>query len=85
MLMNVRKKNCKILKKFFNKIRYKLGLYDLREEGRKWVVENFGREYEQEFLQKYDDINRGIPIGGLLETRVFLAMIETIKKETVTK
>lgn len=81
MLTSAPKKNCKILKKFFNKIRYKLGLYDLREEGRKWVVENFGRDYEQEFLQKYDDINRGISIGGFLETVVFLDIIETIKTE----
>lgn len=81
MPMNVLRKNCRILKKYFNKIRYKLELYDLREEGRKWVIKNIGEEYEQEFLQKYDNINRGIPIGGFLETAVFLDMIETIKKE----
>ena len=81
MLMNVLKKNCRILKKCFNKIRYKFGLYDLRQEGRKWVIKNLGEEYEQEFLQKYDDINRDIPIGGFSETLVFLDMIETIKSE----
>lgn len=81
MLMNVLKKNYCALKKCFNRIRYKFGWYDLREEGRKWVVKNLGDEYEQEFLQKYDDINRGIPIGGFLETAVFLEMIERIKKE----
>lgn len=66
MPMNVPKMNCRILKKYFNKIRYKLGLYDLMEECKKWVIENLGAEYEQEFLQKYDDLNSGIPIGGFL-------------------
>jgi hypothetical protein len=30
----------------------------------------------------YDAINRGIPIGGLLETAAFLDMIERVKKES---
>lgn len=30
----------------------------------------------------YDSINRGIPIGGFLETVTFLDMIERVKKES---
>lgn len=64
-----------------HKIRIKLGLYDLRIEGAKWVAKNLGKDYVEEFLEKYDDINSGIPIGGIAETMVFLDMIEQIKKE----
>lgn len=67
------------MKRLIHNIRIKLGLYDLRKEGAKWVSENIGEEYVDEFLEKYDDINRGIPIGGMLETAVFLDMIEQIK------
>lgn len=67
------------MKRLIHNIRIKLGLYDLRKEGAKWVSENIGKEYVDEFLEKYDDINRGIPIGGMVETAVFLDMIEQIK------
>ena len=63
------------------KIRKKLGLYDLRKEGIKWVSKNLGDEYVSEFCENYDNINRGIPIGGVYETIVFLRMIEQIKQE----
>ena len=63
------------------KIRKKLGLYDLRKEGAKWVSKNLGDEYVSEFCENYDNINRGIPIGGVDETVVFLRMIEQIKQE----
>ena len=62
-------------------IRIKLGLYDLRKEGAKWVAKNIGEDYVEEFLTKYDDINRGIPIGAMAETMVFLDMIERIRNE----
>ena len=65
----------------FKRIKKKLGLYDLRKEGAKWVEKNFGSEYVPEFLEKYDNINRGIPIGGFYETAVFIDMIERIKEE----
>lgn len=67
------------MKRLIHNIRIKLGLYDLRKEGAKWVSENIGEEYVDEFLDKFDDINRGIPIGGMIETAVFLDMIEQIK------
>lgn len=65
----------------FGKIRKKFGWYDLRKEGVKWVAKNLGKEYVEEFLDKYDKINRGIPIGGFAETAVFIDMIERIKEE----
>lgn len=69
------------MKRLIHNIRIRLGLYDLRKEGAKWVAKNIGEDYVEEFLAKYDDINRGIPIGGMAETAVFLDMIERIKSE----
>lgn len=40
-----------------------------------------GEKYVEEFLAKYDDINRGIPIGGIAETIAFINLIERIKKQ----
>ena len=73
------------MKHLIRNIKIKLGLYDLRKEGIKWVSKNIGEEYIEEFLEKYDNINRGIPIGGLIETAVFLDMIEQIKTESENK
>jgi hypothetical protein len=69
------------MKRLIHNIRIKLGLYDLRREGAKWVAKNIGEDYVEEFLTKYDDINRGISIGGIEETIIFLDMIERIRKE----
>jgi len=69
------------MKRLIHNIRIKLGLYDLRKEGVKWVAKNIGEDYVEEFIAKYDDINRGIPIGGMVETIVFMDMIERIKEE----
>lgn len=68
------------MKSLIHNIKIKLGLYDLRKEGAKWVAKNMGEEYVEEFLAKYDDINRGIPIGGIVNTIAFLNLIEQIKK-----
>ena len=62
-------------------LRIKLRLYNLRKEGAKWVSKNIGEDYVEEFLTKYDDINRGIPIGNTIETIAFLDMIAEIKKQ----
>ena len=67
--------------KLLSIIRRKFGLYNLREEGIKWVKENIGENYVEEFCEKYDNINRGIPIGNYAETVVFLDMIERIKSQ----
>lgn len=65
----------------FSRIRKKFGRYDLRKEGAKWVEKNIGPEYVDEFCENYDKLNQGIPIGGFIETAVFLDMIEQIKRE----
>lgn len=64
-----------------HKLKKKLGLYDLEKEGAKWVAKNLGEEYVEEFKEKYEKINRGIPIGGLEETIMFVDMLEQIKRE----
>ncbi len=52
------------IKKFFYK-------KDLRERCRE--------KYGDEFVQMYDMLNDGIPIGNLEETTIFLAMIKEAK------
>ena len=66
--------------KLFRRIRKRFGWYNLREELAKWVEENMGGEYVEEALQMYDDINSGRPIGGIMETIIFLDLVETVKK-----
>ena len=39
------------------------------------------KEYVEEFLARYDDINRGVPIGGIVKTMTFINLIERIKKQ----
>ena len=64
-----------------NKTKNKLGLLDFRAEAAKWVKKNLGEEYVEEFLNDYDSLNRGIPIGSSVKTIVFLKMIEHIKSD----
>lgn len=63
------------------KIKLFFGIYNLREEGRLFCIREFGEEYGDEFIQKYDDLNQGIPIGGIYETAVFIDLVEHIKTE----
>ena len=53
----------------------------MRAELAKWVERNIGPRYVDEALEKYDKINRGIPIGGMVETVAFIDMVETVKSE----
>lgn len=53
---------------------------NLRKDGAKWVRENIGEEYVDEFYEKYDKLNNGIPIDDFVETVVFLNMLEKIKR-----
>ena len=69
------------MKRLIHNLRIKLGLYDLRKEGAKWVAKNIGEECVEEFLARYDDINRGVPIGGIVETLTFINLIERIKEQ----
>ena len=65
--------------KLFKKLKRKH--YNLRSELAKWVEKNIGIEYVDEAIEKYDKINRGIPIGGIAETVVFVDMVETVRAE----
>ena len=38
------------------------------------------RAYGDEFIEMYDDICRGIPIGGIAETAVFIEMVEMVRE-----
>ena len=67
----------------FKRFRKKHELYDLRKEVAIWVEKNIGAEYVKEALDKYDKINSGIPIGDVLETMIFLDMIERIKEQAL--
>ena len=69
------------MKSLIHDIKIKLGLYDLRKEGAKWVAKNMGEEYVEEFLANYDDMSRGVPIGGIVETMTFINLIERIKEQ----
>ena len=55
-------------KKFFRKKDKK----DLREICRD--------KYGNDFVRMYDMLNKGIPIGGLEETRIFLAMVKAAEE-----
>lgn len=57
---------------------------NLRKYSKKWVAKNLGQEYVNEFLEKYDRLNSGMPIGGFVETAIFVDMIQKIKKERET-
>ena len=56
--------------------------FDLRQACIDKYSKELGEEAGEEFGRMYDYINRGIPIGGFLETSVFLDMIERVKKES---
>ena len=65
----------------FSKIRKKFGWYNLRKESAKWIEKNLGSYHVNEFLEKYDNINKGISIGNLEKTIIFLDMVNRIKQE----
>ena len=62
----------KRLKKFFKKLSSKSSQPTLRDK----VVEMYGEEAGE----VYDKTTMGIPIGGFLETAMFVYMIENAKK-----
>jgi len=69
--------------KLFKKLKRKH--YNLRSELAKWVERNIGSEYVDEALEKYDKINKGVPIGGMAETVAFVGMVETVKAEVESR
>ena len=54
---------------WFKKFRKK----DLREVCRE--------KYGDDFVEMYDTVNSGIPIGNMEETQIFLAMVDAAKEE----
>ena len=38
-------------------------------------------KYGDDFVTMYDMLNNGIPIGNLVETQIFLAMVEAAKED----
>jgi hypothetical protein len=38
-------------------------------------------EYGEDFVEEYDKVCRGIPIGGLLYTVCFIDMVEEVKEK----
>lgn len=38
-------------------------------------------KYGDDFVKMYDMINRGIPIGNLEETQIFLAMVKAAQED----
>ena len=64
-----------------NKLRKKMGWYNLRKEFAKWVAKRYGDDYVEEALKNYDNLNEGIPIGGYWKTVEFIEMVETCKRE----
>lgn len=67
--------------KLLRKLRKFFRLYNLKSEGIKWVRQNLGEQYVCEFVEKYDSLQAGEPIGDFWETAVFLNMIEQIKHD----
>ena len=54
----------------------------LRKFSRKKDLREACREkYGDDFVEMYDMLNNGIPIGNLEETQIFLAMVEAAKEE----
>ena len=63
----------KWLKKLFKRLSSKLSSRDtLRDK----LVEMYGEEAGE----AYDKINAGMPMGGLVETIIFLRMVEDVRK-----
>ena len=55
----------------------------LRKFSRKKDLREVCREkYGDDFVEMYDMVNAGVPIGNLEETKIFLAMVEAAKEET---
>lgn len=67
--------------KLIRKLKIKLGMYDLRKELARWVEKNLGEQYVKEAMDKYDKINSGIPIGGFVETAIFLDIVSKVKED----
>lgn len=67
----------KRLKRFFKRLSSKLSSkLSSRDTLRDKLVEMYGEEAGE----AYDKINAGVPMGGFVETVIFLQMVEEAKK-----
>ena len=51
-----------------------------RKKDKKDLREVCRKKYGDDFVRMYDMVNRGIPIGNLGETMIFIAMVEAAKE-----
>lgn len=77
----MKKKLANEIGKAYGRIHKRRKHMELKEYGKKWVAKNLGEKYVSEFEHNYDDLNRGIEIGGFAETSMFLDLIDTIRKD----
>ena len=54
-----------------------------RKKAKKDLRELCREKYGDEFVNLYDSVNKGIPIGNLKETLKFLEMVEAVKMDGV--
>lgn len=52
-----------------------------RKKDKKDLREICRKKYGDDFVEMYDKVNRGIPIGNMVETMIFIAMVEEAKKD----
>lgn len=53
---------------------------DYKKKRQKSLRDKVIEMYGEEFAELYDKINQGIPIGGVVETVLFIDMIEKARK-----
>lgn len=56
--------------------------FNLRQTCIDKYTKEFGQDFGKDFGEKYDKICKGEPIGGFLETAVFLDMVKKVKEES---
>ena len=52
-------------------------IFGKKQDLRKACIDKYGKE----FGEIYDNMSCGIPVGGFLETTIFIDMIEKVKQE----
>lgn len=60
---------------------YKLKEWFKKFHKKKPLREVCREKYGDEFVELYDMLNNGVPIGNLEETMIFLSMVEEARKE----
>lgn len=55
-------------------------MQDLKEFGKKYVKENIGEHFVDDFVSMYDALNNGESIGNFVETASFLMFLDNLKQ-----